>query len=554
MGNLRFRNIAVACIAAACLAGPGDASAQTCAAVTAACLQPTPLADAGGARFAWGTEAAKGKESKNAWVARFERGSKEPAWRTSIGGDGDDTVDTATLIRGDELLVVGSTTSPALPGVSGRNAGGRDGFVIRLNAATGQVLSGVLVGGAGDEALSGAVADRYGNIHVVGAGRPSAAGTTPASYTVLEPSSAAAGTGTETFLTTFDAHLARVQSQYLVGKIRVKKPRIWVDCAGNLVIGVVALGGDGDCTGSWPDLVYEQAQIAEDYDIDHDWNDPSGNLGYPPGGWGYHALRWKEYQANSFLPVGDPPYILDWALKPSGIDIPKDWHPGCGDQGNMNTLETAIYLKNGIATDPPGGWTCGNHANMGQLALYAAHFFKRWGTPVYTHLGSWSNLNGPWVWQTRPVGLERVTFRPYCPFDASAYNGETIDDLCDLDVNSVNDLTCQSNWGIPGVDGNNFFLRFEDFEGSMWAMKLVWWARLTGWQRDIDWWWQEWYEPGEYLMDPPEGSEAELAILQEAISQSTGRVVRPGSVDVTRYANGTAACTQTVKAHFAASE
>lgn len=533
-------------LAAACLAASMPVSAQTCPAIPIGCLQPAPLAQANGARFAWG--ALEG----DAWVARFERGATEPSWRVVLGGSGSDSVATVTLSRGGaELLVAGATTSPALTGFAGRNSGGRDGFVARLDAANGRLLSGVFVGGAGDEELSGVVADRAGNILVSGIGASAGFGTVPAAVSVVEPTSAS-GDGSPVFLSTLDASLAREQSRFALGKIRVKKPRIWIDCNGNVVVGVVSLSSTG-CNGSWPDLVYEQDQIAEDYDIDHDWMDMTGNLGYPPGGWGYHALRWKEYHANDQLPPLDPPYILDWALGPPA-NIPKTSTPGCFEGGTLNQLETQIYLKNSVVTDPPGGWVCGNHADFAQLALYAAHFFYRWGTPVYTQLGNWDNLNGPWVWQTHPVGLERVTFEPFCPFDPNGYSGETLDDLCDLGVDNVANLTCTSSTGIPGVSGGSFYLRFKELEGAKWGLQLVWWLRPVTWDRNFTWWYDEWYEPGEYLMDPPPGSANEVAILQEAARQSADQVMRPGTVQVTRLAKGVPTCKQTVEALFPASE
>jgi hypothetical protein len=512
------------------------------------CLEPTPLGQAAGARFAWGSTAGK---SPDAWVARFDRGAKEPTWRVPLGGSGDDAVATVTLgYGGAELLVAGSTTSPTMSGFAGRNSGRRDGFVARLDAATGRLLSGAFVGGEGDEELSGVVADRAGNVLVAGTGSPSGFGEAPATITVVEPS-AAAGPGSPVFLATLDRALVREQALFAFGPIRVKHPRVWIDCHGNLVFGVVALTGT-NCNGGWPDLVYEQDQITQDYDTDHDWGNPL--VGSPPGGWGYHGLRWKEYHANSQLPFNDPPYILDWTLAPFGVDVPKLSNPGCYEGGTMNQLETAIYVKNNVVTDPPGGWMCGNHADLAQLALYAAHFFHRWGTPVYTHFGYWDNLNGPWTWYTSPVGLERVTFEPFCPFDPNAYNGETLDDLCDLGVNNVNDLTCTSSNAIPGVSGGNYSLRFKEFQGAEWGLDLVWWARPVHWQRDFAWWWQEWYEAGEYLMDPPPGSAGEVAILQEAARQSADRVVRNATVQVTQLAGGVEGCKQTLEAVIPASE
>jgi hypothetical protein len=543
-----------AALTLAVLGSSAAVSAQTCPAVKVSCLQPAPLADAGGARFAWG--AATGKTSKDAWVARFERGAKTPTWRIPLGGSGDDAVATVTLSARGELLVAGSTTSPTLEGVAGRNSGGRDGFVVRLDAGSGRLLSGMFVGGSGDEELSGVTADRKGNILVSGSGKPPALGLAPDTLLVVEPNSAA-GPGTNAFLTTLDSGLVRMQSQYLLGPVRAKHPRVWLDCAGNVVVGVPALGGgDNDCAGGWPDLVYEQDQITQNYDIDHVWG--GLNLGDPPGGWGYHAMRWKDYHANANLAVGESPYILDWALRPVSPEIPKDWNPVCGDDGVLNTLESYLFLQDGVAHDPPGWWSCGNHADVAQLALFSAYLFHKWGTPVYTHLGHWDDLytnpNEEWTWHTNPVALERVTFRPFCLGDPNAYNGETLDDLCDIDVNNLNLVTCTTSAGIPGVEGDDFYLRFESFEGSIWGLILTWWSPFGYWQRDMDYWWQEWYEPGQYLMDPPADSAPEVAILQEAARQSAGRIMRSGTVQVTRLNGGATACKQTVKADIPASE
>lgn len=544
--------VLTAALTFAVLVSSAAVSAQTCPAVKVSCLQPAPLADAGGARFAWG--AADGKTSKDAWVARFERGAKTPTWKVPLGRSGDDAVATVTLNSNGELLVAGSTTSLTLEGVAGRNSGGRDGFVVRLDAGSGRLLSGMFVGGSGDEELSGVTADRKGNLLVSGTGKLPALGPAPETLIVVEPNSAA-GPGTDTFLAALDGGLVRMQSQYPLGPVRVKRPRVWLDCAGNVVVGVPALGGGGnDCAGGWPDLVYEQDQINQDYDIDHDWNGDFGLLGYPPGGWGYHAMRWKDYHV-------DASFILDWALRPVSPEIPKDSEPVCGDDGVLNTLEDYLFLQGGFAQNPPGWWSCGHHTDVAQLALFAAHLFHRWGTPVYTHFRYADNLDTndwTWEWHTNPVALERVTFRPFCPFGPNEYHGETLDDLCNLlGVDHVEDLTCTTSAGIPGVYGGtfgNFYLRFESFAGSAWAAGTTWYTPFAYWPRDIDWPWEEWYTSGDYLMDPPQGSASEVAILQEAARQSTGRIVRSGTVQVTRLNGGATACQQTVTADIPASE
>jgi hypothetical protein len=526
-------------------AAPGQS--QTCAPVAIDCLEPVAVNVAPGAHFAYGASSAGDLTSGDAWVARYDGERKEPTWRVTIAGTGDDRISTVTLSRRGELLVVGSTTSPYLAGFSGRSRGRRDGFVARLDLAGGRLLGGTFLGGAGDDELHGVVATADGRIHVVGVGGQGlgSSGTAPAVLTRIElPSPTAASQ--PAFLTTYDATLSRVTAQQSLGSLRVKRPRVWVDCQGNLVVGIVAMMGG--CNGGWPNLVYEQDQIAEDYDLDHDWADPNGWLGFPPGGWGYHALRWKEYQANSFTP--------GWQLNlttNSPNEVPKWSSPSCSEAGTLNNLETFYFTQSGTPADPPGGWTCGNHGDLGQLSLLAAHFFQRWGTPVYTQFGSWNTMNDPWVWNIRPVAVERATFEPFCPFDPNAYSGQTIDDLCDLDVNSANDLTCTTSSGIPGIDGPGFFLRLDSFQGAVWSLPLTWWSRLTGWDPQYTWTWEEWYTPGEYVMDPPDGGGG-ADVLTAAARQSAGRIVRSSGVQVTRSVAGVDSCKSVEKAVIPAGE
>ncbi len=139
-------------------------------------------------------------------------------------------------------------------------------------------------------------------------------------------------------------------------------------------------------------------------------------------------------------------------------------------------------------------------------------------------------------------------------WDPDAYQGETLEDLCDLGVNSVNDLTCTTSDAIPGVAGTGFFLKLKHFEGADWGFALTWSHRPTWWNPDTTWFWQEWYEPGEYLMDPPAGSGKEVAILEEASRQLSGLVAREGRVLATRLKNGAAACSEELSGTLPAGE
>ncbi len=500
------------------------------------------------ARFAFGAS-----RDGDAWVARFDKGKDKPVWRTRIGGSGVESVEAVALrANGGELLVAGGSTSKTIAGFRGAGWGGGDGIFFRLEAGSGRMLGGSFVGGADDDVLTGVAEGKNREVLVAGhSGKPlKPIGRAPGELTLLVPASTAPEAATTlAFVSSLgpagDAEVFR----HPLGRIPVKVPRVWIDCWGNLVVGV-AFQMAAPCNGGFPDLIYEQDQIAQDYDIDSDWNNPL--LGYPPGGWGFHALRWKEYHANA---TANPPYVLDWSLVTSP-DVPKDWNPSCYDAGSLNTLETQVLLQNGVPTDPPGGWMCGNHTDVAQLSLFAAYLHSRWGTPVYTHFGYYDNLQTPnWTWYTHPAAIERTVFEPYCMGNPNAYQGETLEDLCDLTVNSVDDLTCTTSIGIPGVAGNGFGLKLKYFLGADWGFSLVWSHRPAYWNPTFDWFWEEWYEPGEYLMDPPAAASGnEVALLEAASRQLSGLVSREGRVIAKRFENGAATCGTELKGLLPASE
>lgn len=546
----------LACAAAAWLTVGGPVSAQTCQEVPVDCLQPAALAEIDGARFAWSSTAG---DERDAWVARFDGEAQEPTWRIPLGGAGDDSVATVTLSHDGELLVAGATTSPVLEGIDGRNAGGRDGFVVRLDAATGRVLSGAFVGGEGDEELTGVVSDSAGNILVAGVGTLPDFGEPPAALSVIETQ--AAGPGSPVFLATLDRQLTRANALYSLGSLHAKHPRVWLNCQGGVVLGVAALVGPTNCAGGppggWPDLVYERSHInpsPDRYVIDHTFGNPFTTGSGVPGGWGYHALRWKYYYGNAH-PSG--PFDLNYGAAQTsiprfGIDgyfnSPQE-HPGCPDAETLNQLQGQVFFPANV----PGSWACGKQTSMAELSLFVAHFFHLWTTPVYAHF---NQPTGNGNWQTYAAGLDRATFVPLCPGNPNAYNGQRIEDFCTF---SNNDKTysCPLSTGIPGIVGpSGFVLAFQKFEGSSWGPSFQpgsWFQQGRQWESDVPSWFA-WYDVGEFVFDPPEGGDAELATVQEAVRQSAGIVMRPGTVQVTQRVWGVPGCEQAVEAYFPADE
>lgn len=498
------------------------------------CVRPAPVESR--VRYTWGTT---GAANRDAWVARFDEGATRPAWRTQITGSGEESIGAVTPLGEGELAVVGSTTSSSLPGIEGPRHEGRNGFVMRLSARNGEVLSGSFAPDlGGDTEYHGVTVLPDGRIGVSGLGGNRAVYEMPVLPRVrqIEIEGASRDAARPLFLSVYTPDLEREVGRVQVGMTSLKRPRVWVDCNGVPVVGTVAVA-NGECAGGWPDLVYQQGQFAQNYDIDHDWNQTAA-LGMPPGGWGFHALRWKSYHA--------PTHTLNpWPPSGSEPAVPKGPTPSCADTQALNSLENTHFNP----SDPPGGWQCGPHAQMSQLALAATFLFTRWTTPVYTHVKRWDNLNGPWVKTGDSVALERVVFHPVCPSNPNAYTGQKIEDLCNLTVDSVANIGCQASDIIGGLAGSGFLLKFERFEGTRWYNgPTVWYLRPMAYSANTPWWYQEWYEPGEYVFDPPEGSENEQAIVQEAARQMATGVVRAARVVITSVDDGRVTNTKKIDA------
>jgi hypothetical protein len=192
---------------------------------------------------------------------------------------------------------------------------------------------------------------------------------------------------------------------------------------------------------------------------------------------------------------------------------------------------------------------------MAHLSLVAGYMFVKWTTPVYTRVTRWDNLNGPWVKIPDAVAVERVVFHPVCPTNPNAYTGQKLENLCDLTVDDVANVGCQTSGLFGGVLGNGFILRFERFEGTRWNNgPTTWYLRPVTYSANATPWYNQWYESGAYVFDPPDNSENEQAILQEAARQLSGGVVRPQRVTIMTIERGRVISRRTLEALISASE
>lgn len=215
------------------------------AAETLRCLQPParPLA-ASTPRYTWGTS---GQADGDAWIARFDERATRPSWRRIIAGTGQESISSMATLNEKEIAVVGTTTSPSLPGIESRNRTDRTGFVLRLSATSGEVLSGSFAGGAGGSELHGVAATRDGRILVAGLGTAEPYGT-PAIPRVrqVDIEGGNPATAQPLFLSVYAPDLKREIGRLNLGRSSVRRPRVWLDCEGVPVVGTIALT-NGQC-------------------------------------------------------------------------------------------------------------------------------------------------------------------------------------------------------------------------------------------------------------------------------------------------------------------
>lgn len=98
-------------------------------------------------------------------------------WSAFVGGGGSVEGHTndcpGIALQGTGVYVAGTAYGTSLPTTSGAydrtfNGGGSDGFVVKLNAANGQVVYGTFVGGSGADGFNDVVVDSSGNAYAVG--------------------------------------------------------------------------------------------------------------------------------------------------------------------------------------------------------------------------------------------------------------------------------------------------------------------------------------------------------------------------------------------------
>jgi hypothetical protein len=109
--------------------------------------------------------------SVDAWVAKVNPSGSGFVWATFIGGSGDDRAYGVDVDPSNNVYVAGYTSSNDFPTQSAlqwSRAGGRDAFVVKINAAGSSFAYSTYWGGGGNDAANGIAVDSYGQAYVVG--------------------------------------------------------------------------------------------------------------------------------------------------------------------------------------------------------------------------------------------------------------------------------------------------------------------------------------------------------------------------------------------------
>ncbi|MDQ6707571.1 MAG: SBBP repeat-containing protein, partial [Acidobacteriota bacterium] len=154
-------------------------------------------------------------------------------YQASFGGSGTDEANAVAVDAAGNIFVAGRTNSPDFPLTSAYqkgNAGGIDGFLLRVNPNTNQLIFSTYFGGSGEDRVLAMALDPGGNVYITG-------GT---SSTDLQTNQAAfqrqnAG-GVDAFMAKFDPQGNALLDTYLGGAADDRGYGIAVDAAGNVYL------------------------------------------------------------------------------------------------------------------------------------------------------------------------------------------------------------------------------------------------------------------------------------------------------------------------------
>ncbi|MCW5979222.1 MAG: SBBP repeat-containing protein [Bryobacteraceae bacterium] len=109
--------------------------------------------------------------SVDAFVVKYNAAATDVAWATFVGGSGDDRANGVALDSVGNVFLAGYTTSTNFPKQAPRQstlAGGRDAFLLKLNAAGTMLAFSTYFGGSGQDDARSVAVDSSGNAYIAG--------------------------------------------------------------------------------------------------------------------------------------------------------------------------------------------------------------------------------------------------------------------------------------------------------------------------------------------------------------------------------------------------
>lgn len=483
------------------------------------------------AASSWQVAPGVGDSGRDAFVAAVDAQTGALAFSTFFVGQGDDEGGDVSVSEDGEVLVVGTTGSddfPTVDAVQPDRAGGTDGFIAVLDSEGGELIRATYLGGSGEDRVTGVLASAEHGVLVSGiAGEElEEVSADQAHFTTVLPHPDSSPYESRFFLTALDPQLSGVTTQVVFDGPSDVLPRLARDCDGNVLVGVfftTAMNCD-----AFPDLTYSMRQHGKNYAMDHDFFSPPPGAGSPPGGWGFHALRWRFYDANDpasplFTPGG---VTVSWAAA-STPAIPKTSTPNGATAQDLNDLEASPVFN----INPKGGWTTGWTASVDELALEAATAEWKYGTPVYT-LRRERKVDGSFI--NRPMGIEKVTFDVCVNTSGHSYSGQGLETLCDFANGWPGVVSCNPAF----IGGAGFSISVSKFEASGWTIPVGWFYEHSMLDPYPTYSWQQWYVQGDWVGDPPDDEPLGMAQIDEAASQLSALTTRQVQLVQTDYQGG----------------
>ena len=108
------------------------------------------------------------KGEQDAVVFKINDGLTSLSWSSYFGGDGEETGNSIQKSPGGDIYFTGGSTSSQVFNLNGYNGGLSDGYLIRLNSNSGNIINSTFVGGNGYDQIYFVQLDESNNVYVYG--------------------------------------------------------------------------------------------------------------------------------------------------------------------------------------------------------------------------------------------------------------------------------------------------------------------------------------------------------------------------------------------------